>query len=72
MIDYSTSYKSYILRIWQDNPQSPWRATVQSIQSQETTHFANLDALFAYLAAQAAWAQIADGLPGVQESTYKG
>lgn len=71
MTDCTASYKSYVLRFWQDNPQSSWRATVQAIQSQETTHFANLDALFAYLATQTAWTQIADNLPSVQDNTYK-
>ncbi|MFN8446198.1 MAG: hypothetical protein U0175_35740 [Caldilineaceae bacterium] len=68
MSDCTVIYKSFILRFWQDNPQSPWRATVKAIQSQETTHFANLDALFAYLATQTAWSQIADSLPGVKET----
>ena len=71
MDDYKVSYKSYILRFWQDSPQSSWRATVQSIQSQETTHFADLDALFVYLATQTARSHIAECLPVLQENRYK-
>ena len=67
MDDCKVSYKSYILRFWQDSPQSSWRATVQSIQSQETTHFADLDALFVYLATQTVQSYIAECLPSIQD-----
>ena len=45
-------YRSYLVRLWQDNPQAPWRVAVQSVQSGDILHFADLDALFAFLTAQ--------------------
>jgi hypothetical protein len=47
-------YHSYLVRLWQDNAQAPWRASLQSVQTGETVRFGDLDALFAFLAAQTA------------------
>lgn len=45
-------YHSYLVRVWQDGPQTPWRVLAQSIQSGETIHFADLEGFFAFLRAQ--------------------
>lgn len=45
-------YHSYLLRLWQGDPQTPWRILAQSIQSGETRHFADLESFFAFLQAQ--------------------
>lgn len=48
----SRLYHSYLVRLWQDDSQLPWRALAQSIQTGETIHFADLPSLFAFLQAQ--------------------
>lgn len=45
-------YQSYLLRLWRDNPQSPWRASLQSSATEELRHFATVDELWAFLMAQ--------------------
>jgi hypothetical protein len=44
---------SYLLRLWRDHTRSPWRAVVIDVaRPGEHQHFATLEALFAFLAAQ--------------------
>lgn len=46
-------HKSYLLRLWRDHAGAPWRATVMSVaRPSEQQHFANVDALLAFLIAQ--------------------
>lgn len=47
-------YQSYLLRLWRDNPQSPWRASLQSSATEELQHFATAEELWTYLMAQMA------------------
>jgi hypothetical protein len=52
MIDQS--HQSYLLRLWRDHAGAPWRATLIDVtRSDERSHFATLEALFAFLATQA-------------------
>lgn len=51
--DVST-YQSYLLRLWRDNPQAVWRASVQSTVTEEVRHFATIDDLWTFLMAQMA------------------
>lgn len=45
---------SFLLRLWRDHPGAPWRATlIDGTQPEERRHFATLDALCAFLQAQA-------------------
>lgn len=53
------SYHSYLLRLWQDDHQTPWRILVQSVQSGETIHFVDLESFFVFLQAQTASEQSA-------------
>ncbi|MFN8487411.1 MAG: hypothetical protein U0350_07440 [Caldilineaceae bacterium] len=48
----SRFYHSYLVRLWQDDTQTTWRALAQSVQTGETIHFADLESLFAFLQAQ--------------------
>ena len=48
------TYHAYLVRLWQEHPQAPWRASAQSVETGETMHFADLGQLFAFLQAQAA------------------
>ncbi len=50
-------YQSYLLRLWQDNPYALWHASVQSVQTSEVIHFADLDALISFLWGQTALAR---------------
>lgn len=45
-------YHSYLVRVWQEGSQTPWRVLAQSIQSGETIHFTDLEGFFAFLRAQ--------------------
>jgi hypothetical protein len=45
-------YHAYLIRLWQDQPASPWRASAQSVQSGEVMRFGSLDALYAFLRAE--------------------
>lgn len=45
-------YQSYLLRLWQDSRRAMWRCSAQSIQTGKIVHFADLDSLFTFLAAQ--------------------
>jgi hypothetical protein len=45
-------YHSFLVRLWQDERQMPWRALAQSVQTGETICFADLESLFAFLQAQ--------------------
>ena len=44
-----STYHAYLIRLWQDQPSSPWRASAQSVQSGEVVRFASIDALYAFL-----------------------
>jgi len=45
-------YCSYLIRLWQDHDQSPWRASAQSVQTGATVRFADMESLLAFLANQ--------------------
>lgn len=47
-----TNYTAYLVRCWQDGKHAPWRASAQSVRTGEKLFFANLDELFAFLAAE--------------------
>lgn len=50
--DTSIVYLSYLVRMWQEYPGAPWRASVQSVQSGKVANFASLDALTEFLVSQ--------------------
>jgi hypothetical protein len=45
----SASYCSYLVRLWRDQPDAPWRASAQHVQTGETVRFIDLDSLCQYL-----------------------
>jgi hypothetical protein len=46
-------YQAYLLRMWRDQADAPWRATlIAAAQPDEQLHFATLEALCAFLLAQ--------------------
>jgi len=59
---------SYLLRLWRDHTGAPWRATlIDGTQPEERRHFATLDALCAFLRAQAGEVP---GANGERDTTY--
>lgn len=46
------NYSAYLVRLWQENPQVPWRASAQCASTGKKFYFATLDALFVFLQAQ--------------------
>jgi hypothetical protein len=42
-------YAAYLVRLWRDSQESPWRASVQSVSDGRITHFNSLPALFEFL-----------------------
>jgi hypothetical protein len=51
-LQLSGSYRAYLVRMWQEHPQSPWRASVQNAQTGELRIFSDLEQLVAFLYAQ--------------------
>lgn len=47
------TYRAYLVRLWRDTPQSPWRVSAQSAETGEVIRFADLKALYAFLNTQA-------------------
>lgn len=46
------TYRSYLLRLWQDGAHAPWRASLREVTTGQITHFATVEALLAFIAAQ--------------------
>ena len=46
-------YNAYLLRIWQETPNAPWRASLQNASNDERIGFLDLKSLFVYLEQQA-------------------
>lgn len=42
-------FHSYLIRLWCDNRQEPWRATAKQVSDGMELHFASLEHLFLYL-----------------------
>ena len=46
-------YQSYLLRIWKENHDGEWRASLQNVASGECRNYASLNELYDYLNQQA-------------------
>ncbi|MCB0026809.1 MAG: hypothetical protein KDE28_02815, partial [Anaerolineales bacterium] len=44
--------QAYVLRLWRENPQSHWRASLVDARTTEQVHFARLAELVAFLEAR--------------------
>jgi hypothetical protein len=65
-----SGYHSFLLRLWQEEADTPWRASLQNVQTGAVMRFASLDALVAFLQEQAVGgvptaAPMDDSLPSV-------
>lgn len=53
MLEKLLVYQAYLLRLWRDDADAPWRATlIAAVRPDEQHHFATLDALYAFLLTQ--------------------
>jgi hypothetical protein len=53
MANEPATHHSYLVRLWQDHPGAPWRATLTSVARVDNPqHFSNLETLFSFLLAQ--------------------
>ncbi|MEA3439158.1 MAG: hypothetical protein U9R58_02645 [Chloroflexota bacterium] len=41
--------KFYLLRLWLDDPEACWRASLQGVSNGEWRHFPDLESLYAFL-----------------------
>lgn len=62
-----TVYHSYLVRLWQEYPGAPWRASAQSVQSGKLIHFATLTALATFLLTQEDRIPTKDALPAATQ-----
>ena len=51
-MDGGSTYQSYLLRLWRDNPRAPWQASLQSTATEETIRFPDVEQMWAFLQAQ--------------------
>jgi hypothetical protein len=47
-------YRSYLLRLWREGPDAPWRCQVQCVGTGQELRFAGLAELLEFLVAEAA------------------
>jgi hypothetical protein len=48
----TTTYIAYLVRMWQEDEEIPWRASAQSARTGEKFYFSDLESLFLFLRAQ--------------------
>lgn len=59
----SERYHSYLVRLWQEQAHTPWRASAYCIQTGVTARFTSLEALYAFLDARVGDSVSASGRP---------
>ncbi|MEZ4621352.1 MAG: hypothetical protein R2867_38440 [Caldilineaceae bacterium] len=60
---FDTNYQSYLLRVWRDGADQPWRASLQSTATEKIESFGDLHALIAFLLNQLSPDQTNDDSP---------
>lgn len=46
------TYRSYVLRLWQEDVDMPWRGSIQEVTTGEIIRFGTVEALLAFIAAE--------------------
>lgn len=46
---WKLDYKSFLVRVWREHEDDPWRASITHVHTKETQTFSNVQALFLYL-----------------------
>lgn len=49
MNESTATYRSYVLRLWQNSSTAQWHASMQHVQTSEIIHFSDMLALVAFL-----------------------
>jgi hypothetical protein len=47
------SFHTFVIRIWPDTVDRPWRATVKHVQRSDEHHFASIERLLIFVASRA-------------------
>lgn len=48
-MDNSAEHRAYLVRLWRDGPQQPWRATVKQVSDGQELHFSSPEKLLLFL-----------------------
>ena len=51
-------YRAYLVRLWREAPDDPWRAMAKDAHTGEEHHFASVEQLFVFLHDQTAGQQV--------------
>ena len=62
-VQHRLSYVANMVRLWQDTPDGPWRASAQSVHSGEVKRFGTLQDLFAFFLTESRSSE--SGEPGI-------
>ena len=54
-------YQSYLLRLWQETPQTPWRVSLQPTGSDQRLGFSSLEDLIDYIETQIGQSEHSNG-----------
>lgn len=65
------SYKAFMVRLWQDDEDAPWRASVQTVRTGDVIHFATVFGLVSFLRDQATTRHV-DAMPEAGEDDTQG
>ena len=53
-VEQTQQYQSFLVRMWQDSPGVPWRASTHNVLTGEERRFADMESLFLFLQGQTA------------------
>ena len=70
--NYRSNYMTYMLRLWRDGDDAPWRASLECARTGERHPFVDLSALFDFLKFETgnfASSQVEDSQPGEKSQT---
>jgi hypothetical protein len=45
-------YHAFLVRLWQSEPEAPWRASARDVRTGSEQHFASVERLFVFLSHQ--------------------
>lgn len=54
MTDKHPIYYAYLLRVWRDGPDNPWRATLEDPHTGDVIGFATIEQLYDFIQSQVA------------------
>ncbi len=63
-------YEAYLLRLWQETADTPWRYLLESVQTGQRRGFSTLEGLFVYLDQISRQSEFSTMAPDNQEDSY--